>query len=130
MSFRSGEQGGNFLKAVLRFITTLALNTLRRLIILGRYTLICWQQQRLRRAWRRLGQRVHAALAEGEVNPMLAEPVKDALKKAQGLKAMKDRQYQAIVGLREKIRAVRTPEVSAPKEEPGTPVEPSDNLGT
>jgi hypothetical protein len=121
MSARFAEQGGNVLKAVLRFLATFTLNSLRRLIILGRYTLICWQQQRLRRAWRRLGQRVYTVLEEGEVNPMLTEPVKDAVKQARSLKAVKDRHYQAILALREKMRAARAPDVSAPAEEAAAP---------
>ncbi|MHB8068830.1 MAG: hypothetical protein ACYDIC_13140 [Desulfobaccales bacterium] len=79
-------------------------NILRRALILGRYSLICAQQQRLRRAQRRLGGKVLQALEQGEVNPMLTEAVKDALAKAKAIKAGKDKHYQAIHGLREKIR--------------------------
>src|SRR5574340_1618400 len=80
-------------------------NTMGRALILSRYTLICARQQRLRRALRRLGDRVLQALEQGEVNPMLTEEVKDALEKAKAIKAGKDRHYQAIGALREKIRA-------------------------
>jgi hypothetical protein len=48
------------------------------------------------------------AQEQGEVNPMLTETVKDALVKAKTVKAGKDRQYQAIEGLREKIRIGRS----------------------
>jgi hypothetical protein len=78
---------------------------MRRGLILGRYALICGQQQRLRRAQRRLGGAVLQALEQGEVNPMLTDAVKDALEKAKAIKAKKDQQYQAIEGIREKIRA-------------------------
>jgi hypothetical protein len=44
------------------------------------------------------------ALEKGEVNPMLAEAVKDALEKAKAVKAGKDKQYRAIEATREKIR--------------------------
>ena len=124
MSARYAEKGGNIATAVLRFLTSFTMNTLRRLIILGRYTLICWKQQRLRRGWRRLGQRVHAALEQGEVNPMLTEPVKDAVQKVRKVKALKDRQYEAIAALRAKIRGVKAPEPAAPAEEPAEPPEP------
>ncbi len=87
------------------WIKIFAGNTLRRALILGRYTLICAKQQRLRRAQRRLGGAVLQALEQGEVNPMLTEEVKDALAKAQAIKAGKDSHYQAIGGLREKIRS-------------------------
>lgn len=87
------------------FARVFVLNTMRRGLILGRYTLICLQQQRLRCAQRRLGRAVLAALEQGEVNPMLAEGVKDALAKAWTVKAGKDKHYQAIAAIREKIRA-------------------------
>lgn len=93
-----------FLKTVWGCTKIFALNTMRRALILGRYTLICARQQRLRRAWRRLGEAVLKGLEQGEVNPMLTEPVKDALAKAKALKAGKDKHYQAIAALKEKIR--------------------------
>ncbi|RJR41505.1 MAG: hypothetical protein C4567_09045 [Deltaproteobacteria bacterium] len=92
------------LYTILKWARIFALNTLRRVLILGRYTLICWQQQRLRCAQRRLGKAVLAALEQGEVNPMLAEGVKDALGKAKAIQGKKDQQYQAVAAIREKIR--------------------------
>ena len=94
-------------------------NSWRRIIILGRYTLICWQQQKLRRASRRLGAQVLAALETGEVNPLLTEEVKDTLEAARSLKEGKDRHYQAIAALREKMRAAGSGEVPPPPEDPG-----------
>lgn len=93
------------LNTVFRYAGIFAVNTLRRGLILGRYTLACWQQQRLRCAQRRLGKAVLAALEQGEVNPMLTEGVKDALEKARAIQAKKDQQYQAVAAIREKIRA-------------------------
>ena len=92
------------LRTVWGYIKIFTCNLLRRTLILGRYTMICAQQQRLRRAQRRLGAKVLQALDQGEVNPMLTEAVKDALAKAKAIKAGKDKHYQAINGLREKIR--------------------------
>ncbi len=92
------------LKNVWGFTKNFTLNTMRRALILSRYTLVCGHQQRLRRAQRRLGNAVLQALEQGEVNPMLAEGVKDALEKARSIKAGKDKHYQAIEGIREKIR--------------------------
>jgi len=93
------------LKTVWGYTRVFTLNSLRRALILGRYTLICGRQQRLRGALRRLGGAVLQALEQGEVNPMLTEEVKDALAKAKAIKAGKDKHYQAISSLREKIRA-------------------------
>jgi hypothetical protein len=95
------------LNTILRYAGIFAVNTMRRALILGRYTLVCWQQQRLRRAQRRLGKAVLAALEQGEVNPMLTEGVKDALEKAKAIQVKKDQQYQAVAAIREKIRAAR-----------------------
>ncbi len=92
------------LNTILRYARIFAVNSMRRGLILGRYTLACWQQQRMRCAQRRLGKAVLAALEQGEVNPMLAEGVKDALDKAKAIQARKDQQYQAVAVIREKIR--------------------------
>lgn len=125
----SAEKVGGFVAAVGRYLLNFAINAMRRLLILGRYFLICWQQQRLRRAWRRLGQRVHESVEAGEVNPMLTEPVKDAVQKARHLKASKDRQYEAVAGIREKIRGGRAAKPAAPPEEPPGPQEPPQEQG-
>jgi hypothetical protein len=117
------NQAAGVLKAVWGCAKRFAVNTLRRTLILGRYTLICGQQQRLRRAQRRLGGAVLQALAQGEVNPMLTEGVKDALGKARVIQAGKDKQYQAIEGIREKIRtawaSAPPPRAAAPPPEEG-----------
>jgi hypothetical protein len=120
MSAPSAEKSGSPVATVFRFLARFTLNTMRRLAILGHYLLICWQQQRLRRAWRRLGQRVHLALEDGEVNPMLTEPVKDAVERANKLKRLKDRQYEAIRAIRARISQAPAPETEArPEEGPG-----------
>jgi hypothetical protein len=98
------EKAVGGLKTAWGYSKMFALNTMRRALILGRYTLICGRQQRLSRAQVRLGKEVQQALEQGEVNPMLAEGVKDALEKAKAIKAGKEKHYQAIAGLKEKIR--------------------------
>ena len=98
------DKAAGALKTVWGCIKGLTLNILRRGLILGRYTLICWHQQRLRRAQRRLGGAVLESLAQGEVNPMLTEEVKDALEKAKAVKSGKEKHYQAIEAIRGKIR--------------------------
>jgi hypothetical protein len=116
MASKPVNQGGQLLSAVFCWLKIFTLNSWRRLCILGRYTIICVHQQRLRRACRVLGQRVLESLAGGEVNPMLAEPVKDSLARAQAIQATKDRQYQAVARLREKIRSTRSGEPPASEE--------------
>ncbi|MCL6621990.1 MAG: hypothetical protein K6T55_07790 [Syntrophobacterales bacterium] len=83
------------------------LNSGRRGLILVRWLGVLWQQRRLNRAWRRLGKEVHLALEAGEINPMLTEPVRDAVLRSRDLKAAQDRQRQAIAALRAKIRESR-----------------------
>ena len=121
MASKVAGQGGQTFSSILRFLKIFTLNLWRRLLMLGHYTVICFHQQRLRCAWRVLGRRVHQALDSGEVNPMLAEEVKDSLAKAQALKAAKDRHYQAIAALREKIRASRAEEPTPPPEAEAEP---------
>jgi len=107
------------LKTVLICAKIFILNTWRRLVMVGRYGLICLQRQKLRRAWRRLGAQVMESLAAGEVNPMLTDGVKDALQKAGGIIEIRDRHYQAIAGLKIKIAAACACEsLAEPPEEP------------
>lgn len=125
MASDQAGKGGQTLSSVLHFLKIFLLNSWRRLLMLWHYTIICFHQQRLRRAWRRLGQRVHLALDSGEINPMLAGEVKDSLSKAQAIKTAKDRHYQAIAALREKIRASRAEEAPpTPEAEPAPAGEP------
>ena len=118
MNADAKDKAAGAVKTAWGYTRVLALNTLRRIVILGRYTLICWHQQRLRRAQRRLGGAVLQSLAQGEVNPMLTEGVKDALEKAKAVKGGKEKHYQAIDALREKIRTVRACEAPAGAEKP------------
>ncbi len=113
---KAGEVAGGAGRLASRF----ALNSWRRLLILARLAAGWWQQRRLNRAWRRLGKEVHLALEAGEVNPMLTEPVRDAVLKAHDLRAAKDRQTQAIAALKEKIRESKIP-AAPPVPEPGPP---------
>lgn len=102
------------------YARTLALNTLRRGLILGRYTLACWQKQRVNKAMRRLGEQFFQALEQGETNPLVVSEVSNAVKKAKDLKEVKDRNYQALAAIREKIRAAWAKEpLAAPPEEAG-----------
>lgn len=116
MASEQAGKGGQTLSSVLNFLKIFTLNLWRRLLMLWHYMVVFFQRQRLCRAWRILGQRVHQALESGEVNPMLAGEVKDSLAKAQAVQAKKDRQYEAVAALREKIRASRAEEPTPPPE--------------
>ena len=80
-----------------------AANTARRAQILGRYTLACWQQQKIRKASQVLGEKTFQALERGEVNPLVAPEVSEAVQKAKDLKELKEKNYLAIAAIREKI---------------------------
>ena len=110
------------------YVKTLALNTLRRGLILGRYTLACWQKQRVNKAMRRLGEQFFQALEQGETNPLVVSAVSAAVNRAKDLKAVKDKNYQAVAAIREKIRAAWAKEPPPPPapETPPAPTEPTE----
>ena len=120
-------KGFKGLKAVGWYAKTLSLNTLRRGLILGRYTLACWQKQRVNKAMRRLGEEFFQALEQGETNPLVVSAVSDAVKKAKDVKEVKDKNYRAVAALREKIRAAWAQEPPPPPapETPPAPAEPT-----
>jgi hypothetical protein len=124
------------LKGACWYTKTIALNMLRRGLILGRYTLACWQKQQVNKAMRRLGEQFFQALEQGETNPLVVSAVSDAVNKAKDLKEAKDKNYQAVAAIREKIRAAwvkesppapttATPPPPAP-EPPPAPAEPTE----
>ena len=110
------------------FAMTLALNMLRRGLILGRYTLACWQKQKVNKAMRRLGEQFFQALERGETNPLVVSEVSDAVNRAKDLKAVRDKNYQAIAATREKIRAAWTKE-PPPVPATATPPAPAEPTG-
>ncbi len=124
MGSEPANQSGQMVSAVLRFLKIFILNSWRRLLIVGHYALICLHQQRLRRAWRVLGKQIHLAVEAGEDNPLLNDTVQEKLTRAEVVKGTKERHYQAIAALREKIRACRSGGPAAAKAAPGTPPEP------
>lgn len=88
-------------------------NTGRRLKILGRYGLACWQQQKINCAERTLGKKTFQALEQGEANPLTAPEVNEAVQKVKELKEVKEKNYQAIAAIRERISSscvIPTPE--------------------
>lgn len=95
---------------------TFTVDMARRTKILGRYTLACWQQQKIKCAERHLGAKTFQALEQGEANPLTAPEVNEAVQKVKDLKEVKDKNYQAIAAIRERIR---TSCVIPTPEEPG-----------
>jgi hypothetical protein len=104
------------------FAKTLALNTLRRGLILGRYMLACWQKQKINKAMRRLGDQFFQALERGETNPLVVSEVSDAVNRTKEVKEAKDKNYQAVAAIREKIRAAWAKEPPPP---PGAETPPA-----
>ncbi len=99
---------------------TFAVNTARRAQILGRYSLACWQQQKVNRAMHRLGAQTFQALERGEGNPLVAPEVSEAVRQTKEAKEQKEQNYQAIAAIREKIRGscvIPTPEEPGGVEE-------------
>jgi lysozyme family protein len=123
-------KGFKGLKIARWYARTLALNMLRRGLILGRYSLACWQKQKVNKAMRRLGEQFFQALEQGETNPLVVSAVSDAVKKAKDLKEVKDKNYQAVAAIREKIQAAwakEPPPAPAPTSEtPPPPAEPTE----
>ena len=103
------------------YAKTLSLNMMRRGLILGRYTLACWQKQKVNKAMRRLGEQFFQALEQGETNPLVVSAVSDAVKKAKDLKEVKDKNYQAVAAIREKMRAAWAKEPPPAPPAPETP---------
>ncbi len=100
--------------------STFAANMGRRAKIAGRYTLACWQQYKLKCALQKLGTQTFEALEKGEANPLTAPEVNEAVQKAKQFKESKEKNYQAIEEIRERIRSscvIATPEEPGATEE-------------
>jgi hypothetical protein len=82
---------------------TFTVNTGRRLKILGRHALACKQQGDIKKATRELGEKTLQALARGEANPLTDPEVNTAVQKIQELKELKEKNYQEIAAIRERI---------------------------
>ncbi len=116
MASEPAQKGGQMLSSVLHCLKIFTINSYRRLLIVGHYAIICFHQQCLRRAWRDLGTNIHQAVEAGEDNPMLNESVQEKLNRADLVKGTKERHYQAIAAIREKIQACRAKAPPVPAE--------------
>ncbi|MFA5112254.1 MAG: hypothetical protein WC443_12660 [Desulfobaccales bacterium] len=104
MSAEMNEKAASGLKKTWCTTATFAVNLGRRLKILGRYGLACWQQQKLKCALGKLGDKTFKALEQGEANPLTAPEVNAAVLKAKELKEAKEKNYLAIQAIRERIK--------------------------
>jgi hypothetical protein len=120
MSAELAEKAATGLKKTWCSTWTFTVNSARRAKILGRYGLACWQQQKINRALGKLGVHTFKALEQGEGNPLTAPEVNAAVQKAKALKELKDKNYQAIEAIRERIKGscvIATPEEPGAMEE-------------
>jgi hypothetical protein len=117
------------LKTTSRGTWILTVNTARRVKILARYGLAYWQQRKINRALARLGTQTFQALEQGEGNPMTAPEVNEAVQKAKDFREIKEKNYQAMEAIRERIRTSRVkepPPPEAPPEEAQEPEKPAE----
>jgi hypothetical protein len=118
------------LKKILSGTWSFSVNTARRAEILRRHGLAYWQQRKIDRALSKVGHHTFEALEQGESNPLTAPEVNEALEKARKLKEHKDKNYQAMEAIRERIRASRVvappPPPPPPPEAP--PAEPAESV--
>ena len=95
-------------------------NTARRAQILGKYGQACAQQAKIKKAERLLGEKSFQALERGEANPLTAPEVNEAVQQVKVAKERKEKTYQAIAAIREKISSscvIPTPEEPGGVEE-------------
>jgi hypothetical protein len=118
MSADLKDKAAGSLKKILSGSWSFSVNTARRADILRRHGLAYWQQRKIDRALSKVGHHTFEALEQGESNPLTAPEVNEALEKAKKLKENKDRNYQAMEAIRERIRASR---VAAPPPPPPPP---------
>jgi preprotein translocase subunit SecD len=124
MSAELKDKAAGGLKKVLSGTWSLTINTARRADILRRHGLAYWQQRKIDRALSKVGHHTFQALEQGESNPLTAPEVNEALAKARKLKENKDKNYQAMEAIRERIRASRVKEPSPPPPAAAPPEAP------
>ncbi|HZE21914.1 MAG TPA: hypothetical protein VE082_07670 [Desulfobaccales bacterium] len=117
MSADLKDKAAGGLKKVLSGTWSFSVNTARRAEILRRHGLAYWQQRKIDKALSKVGHQTFEALEQGESNPLTAPEVNEALEKARKLKENKEKNYQAMEAIRERIRASRVVEPAPPLEE-------------
>jgi hypothetical protein len=86
------------------YLRNFALNTLRRLRLLLLKAQGFWQQRRLRRQYRLLGENIFTLYQAGDLNPLLHELVKDQFELLKNLSAARTALQEKIGQVRELIR--------------------------
>ncbi|MDD3581840.1 MAG: hypothetical protein PHW74_12570 [Desulfobacca sp.] len=92
------------LRIICLYLKNILVNSWRRLLMLVKYILLCWLQQKIRRAYRRLGEAIFNYLEQGLPEPLVQADVKAQLNNLANLKADKLIRRQSIRQLRDKIR--------------------------
>jgi chromosome segregation ATPase len=95
-------------------------NSARRTQILGKYSQACWQQSKIKKAERELGEKSFQALERGETNPLTAPEVNEAVQQVKELREQKEKTYQDIAEIKERISSscvIPTPEEPGGVEE-------------
>lgn len=93
------------LQTIWIYLKNILVNIWRRLVIVGKYTFLCWEQQKMCRIYRRLGEQVFHAVEEGKSDILLHADVKAHLDRLNALQAKKTAQREAISQIRERIKA-------------------------
>lgn len=114
MSADLKDKAAGGLKKILSGTWSFSINTARRAEILRRHGLAYWQQRKIDRALSKVGHHTFEALEQGESNPLAVPEVNEALDKARKLKEKKDKNYQSMEAIRERIRASRAKEPPPP----------------
>ena len=102
------------------FIIRIVANSVRRLYIFCLYGLIWWQQQGLRRWYRRLGEKIFTLKEAGDLNPLLHEQVKDYLEILRQRRERKQGVYDKIAAVRAGMKKSALAPEEAPEPEPPT----------
>ena len=118
MSADMKDKAVSGLGTVLRGTWRLTVNTARRGQILGLKGAAFWQQRKIDRAMGKLGAQTFQALEEGESNPITAPGVNEAVQRAKNLKEAKEKKYEAMEAIRERIRASKVKEPPPPPAPP------------
>lgn len=100
-----GEIAGKSIRLILLYLKNLSRNSWRRLIILGKQVGVFWQNRRIAKQFRQLGESVYTKIATGDVNPLLQDEVKDRLTSLQSLQDNIAGRKGAIEQIRQEIKA-------------------------
>lgn len=98
----------------------IAVNSWRRLRLLGHRLLLWRQKQQLAARYRRFGQEIFQHLEAGEANPLLLEDVKDLISQLKALNEKLAQRLEAADQIRQAIKATSY-RLPAPEPAPAAP---------